>query len=193
VLKDLYKRRREEEEGFTLIELMVVVLILGILMAIAIPTFLGARSSANDAAAQSNATNVTTSELAYQVNNGTFVPSGAGASKLDSSIPWVTGGAASGKVDVWVASSWSSTIAGGTNDASTATGNVFLLEALSGSNDCFIVMSDQTGNGVTAYAVTTGGCPSALPSTEPDSTLGPGAAKNKASTLPANSHWYSSW
>jgi type IV pilus assembly protein PilA len=36
--------RRSGEAGFTLIELMVVVLIVAILIAIAIPTFLGARS-----------------------------------------------------------------------------------------------------------------------------------------------------
>ena len=43
-----------EDAGFTLIELMVVLLILAILLAIAIPTFLGVTGGANDRATQSN-------------------------------------------------------------------------------------------------------------------------------------------
>ena len=47
----------DTESGFTLIELMVVLLIMAILLAIAIPTFLGVRHSAQDRATQSNLRN----------------------------------------------------------------------------------------------------------------------------------------
>ena len=57
---DMLRKRQENEEGFTLIELMVVVLIIAILLAIAIPTFLGARNRANDRAAQSSIRNALT-------------------------------------------------------------------------------------------------------------------------------------
>lgn len=58
------RSRQSNDQGFTLIELMVVVLIIAILLAIAIPTFLGARERAQDRSAQSNIRNAYTAAKA---------------------------------------------------------------------------------------------------------------------------------
>ncbi len=63
-------RHRPAEAGFTLVELMVVVLIIAILMAIAIPTFLGARRRAMNRAAQASLRIAVTAEMAYYASNG---------------------------------------------------------------------------------------------------------------------------
>ncbi len=60
------------EEGFTLIELMVVVLIIAILMAIAIPTFLGTQKSAQDSQAQQNLQNSLTDAMAAYAQTQDF-------------------------------------------------------------------------------------------------------------------------
>ncbi len=60
MLSMLRKRLHQDEDGFTLIELMVVVLIIAILIAIAIPTFLGAQDRARDRGAQSDLRNALT-------------------------------------------------------------------------------------------------------------------------------------
>src|SRR4051794_1842184 len=45
-------RRLDEQYGFSLVEIMVVLVVLGVLMTIGLPVFLGARPRAQDRAAQ---------------------------------------------------------------------------------------------------------------------------------------------
>src|SRR5712692_6295542 len=90
-LHSLASRRRDDEEGFTLIELMVVVLIIAILIAIAIPTFLGARQKAQDRAAQSDLRNALTAAKTGYVDTQDY--STINLSSIEPSLDFVTGAA----------------------------------------------------------------------------------------------------
>lgn len=68
----LSKIRMRRGEGFTLIELMIVIAIIGILAAIAIPQFAAYRKRGYDAAAKSALKNLATAQEAYFVDNGVY-------------------------------------------------------------------------------------------------------------------------
>jgi len=84
-------RRADEdlEAGFTLIELMVVLLIMAILMAIAIPTFLGSQKGAQYRTIQSNLTNAVISAKALYVTSGAYPTVGITA-QLGAAEPELT-------------------------------------------------------------------------------------------------------
>jgi len=61
----LQKLRKKNQKGFTLIELMIVIAIIGILAAIAIPNFLAYRTKGQNSAAIAEAKNFYQTTLAY--------------------------------------------------------------------------------------------------------------------------------
>ncbi len=127
-----------EDAGFTLIELMVVLLIMAILLAIAIPTFLGVSGSANDRAAQSNLNTALTNAKSYYQNNGQSYGAGNTTSNAalisalgtqEPSVSWTTGpSTAPGVISVAVASD----------------GNGVVLAALAKTNTCWYLVDNET-------------------------------------------------
>lgn len=69
-MKDMIKRVREEKGGFTLAELLIVVAIILVLVAIAIPVFTGAMNSANEAVAKGDIRSVKAEAVTYHLLNG---------------------------------------------------------------------------------------------------------------------------
>ncbi len=81
------RKRIESEKGFTLIEMLIVIIILGILLAIAVPAYLKFKDRANNSAAQANIRSMVPAVEAYNADNNGYASmtiGGSGSTSLQA-------------------------------------------------------------------------------------------------------------
>ena len=145
------RTRHDRENGFTLIELMTVIMIIAVLIAVLIPNFLGARRPAEDRQAQTLLRTGLTAARVVTAERGDL--SAADVTTLPAAEPTITfvGSASTGQARDKGVSVGTGTMAGSA---------YVILASLSTSGRCFAVL-DQSDAAPAFQRVETAGCTAA--------------------------------
>jgi prepilin-type N-terminal cleavage/methylation domain-containing protein len=95
----LRRRLRNEESGFTLVELTIVLLILGILLTIAVPSYLSFKDKASKTAAKADVATAQRAVISYGADNYPNAQNDPNSDPLDSGYTAIDLGKLSTKYD----------------------------------------------------------------------------------------------
>ena len=144
MFKTIAKMKRRDQRGFTLIELLIVVAIIGILMAIAIPAYLGYQRRAKCNAARSNF------DIAYRYVKNEIAKKSAGDSATTDAVgdlnqgdrknPWNSG------EDAFVSGSGNNgqVVLSTTNLNAVSIGNAITISVTAADSNCGWTTLTQT-------------------------------------------------
>jgi type IV pilus assembly protein PilA len=137
-------RRLSNQNGFTLIEILVVILIIGVLAAIALPAFLGQKDKGQDAEAKSDARNLVSQVEACYTPAEDYRSCDSQAELGNTGMAYGTN---PGEVEVVTAGQDTFTVTAVSRAVTSGTNNTFTIE--------------RDGTGATLHSCTgTGGCKS---------------------------------